>query len=246
MKTKNFIIRNLVPWLRRLDSRCHACGRRIQGGEGALLCPECEQELAPRSGGFCPGCGELYLDKSRPPYLCGNCRISPMPWDGFFFHGPYHGPLGALIRDYKFRSRLGLGVLLGTFLTHAYTRLDPNPRPDLIIPVPLHKSRLVHRGYNQSLEPVRVLARAVSRPLAPGALIRNRHTTPQTRLKANERERNLRGAFTADQKLVRGKTILLIDDIMTTGATLKESAKTLKRAGAVGLDVLVLARTGPA
>jgi len=169
-----------------------------------------------------------------------------MPWDRFFFYGPYRGPLGALIRDYKFKSRLGLGVLLGTFLIRAYTRLNPNQPPGLIVPVPLHKSRLAHRGYNQSLESARALAKAVSRPLAPNALIRNRHTTPQTRLKANERERNLKDAFTADQKLVSGKTILLIDDIMTTGATLKESARTLKRAGAAGMDVLVLARTGPA
>ncbi len=227
-----------------LDSRCHACGRRIQGGGGGLLCPECGQELRSRSGGFCPGCGELYLDESSPPYLCGGCRKSPMPWDGFFFYGPYHGPLGALIREYKFKSRLGLSMLLGTFLVQAYTRHAPHP-PDLIIPIPLHKGRLTHRGYNQSLEPARALARAVSRPLVPKALIRNRPTTPQTRLKARERERNLKGAFTADQKLVRGKTILLIDDIITTGTTLKESARTLKRAGAAGVDVLVLARTGP-
>jgi ComF family protein len=166
-----------------------------------------------------------------------------MPWDSFQFHGPYEGLLGELVRDYKFNGRLGLGRLLSSLLEDLLSHSGLTGA-ELLAPVPLHPRRLAQRGFNQSLELARPLAAKLGARLAPGALTRIRHTVPQTRLTGRRRRANLKGAFEADRELVAGRKVLLLDDIMTTGGTLMECARTLKRARAEEVAVLVLARTG--
>lgn len=146
-----------------------------------------------------------------------------------------------LILGYKFSNRLGLSRLLAEM---AYTTFNKRSSrmPDLIIPVPLHRKRLLWRGFNQSAELSRLLAKRVERPLSHKGLIRTRHTRPQTRLGLTERQENIKAAFAADPSIVSGKTVLLMDDVYTTGSTLRECAKTLNGAGAAGVDVLVLSR----
>jgi ComF family protein len=173
--------------------------------------------------------------------MCGKCRASPPPWDSFAFYGPYHGLLGDLIRDYKFNSRLGLTRLLSSLVI--YTAKEGGLAPEVIAPVPLHRRRLRERGFNQSLELAKPLAAVLDAKLAPGALERSSFTTPQVKLKAAERKHNVKGAFAAHGPSVKGRSVLLVDDIMTTGGTLVECAKILRRAGAARVDVLVLART---
>lgn len=208
----------------------------------ALLCAVCAQELAPRLAGYCPGCGELYDQMDEPLHLCGDCLREPRPWDSFFFHGPYSGLLKGTLLAFKFRQGLGHARLLQALAAKAFSLRGGSGLPDLLIPVPLHPRRLAWRGYNQSLELSRGLASELDRPLCPSALMRIRHTPPQARLDARVRRINLLGAFRADPALVAGRRVLLVDDIMTTGATIEQCALVLKAAGASVVDVLVLAR----
>ena len=114
---------------------------------------------------------------------------------------------------------------------------------DLIIPVPLHWQRLLKRGYNQSQLLARFLAKKINLPLAPSVLVRTKNTPPQVGLSRNQREKNLKKAFLVKKpSLVEGKKLLLIDDVITTGATIEEASRTLKRAGAELVGVLAFAR----
>ncbi|BCS88203.1 hypothetical protein PSDVSF_14450 [Pseudodesulfovibrio sediminis] len=157
------------------------------------------------------------------------------------FHGIYEGLLRELVINYKFTGNIGQSTLLGTMVCETFARAHARI-PDCIVPVPLHTRRLQKRGFNQSLELSRLLSRKINRPLLSHGLHRVRNTPPQTRLGHRERQENIRDAFVADRELIEGKNILLVDDVFTTGATLSECAITLRRAGASGTDVLVLAR----
>ncbi|MGE4554497.1 MAG: ComF family protein [Desulfovibrionaceae bacterium] len=205
------------------------------------LCPACAAALAPRPGGFCPSCGAVVGLPGHAPEPCGECLTEPPPWTGFACHGAYRGLLRELILGFKFAEGLGRVRLLQDLAWAALLRAGL-PAPDLLAPVPLHPRRLRWRGYNQSLELARGLALRLDRPAEPRALVRLRHTVPQSRLSAAERLVNLKGAFEADEGLVRGRAVLLVDDVSTTGSTLRECAEALNAAGAARVDVLVLAR----
>ncbi|EGJ50306.1 ComF family protein [Desulfocurvibacter africanus] len=225
--------------------RCLACyGLRATDSPvcDAVLCAACARELAPRLAGYCPSCGELYAQADDPPHLCAECLRTPKPWDSFFFHGPYAGLLKDILLAFKFRQGLGHARLLQALAAEAFFLRGGSGLPDLLAPVPLHPRRLAWRGYNQSLELARDLAHALDRPLCHSALMRIRHTPPQARLDARTRRINLLGAFRADEAQVEGRRVLLVDDIMTTGATIEQCALVLKAAGASVVDVLVLAR----
>lgn len=140
----------------------------------------------------------------------------------------------------KFQEQVLLGHALGGLLA-AHPRLA-SLRADAVTPVPLHPRRLTTRGYNQALELARPLARALGLPLLPGLLARTRHTPPQTGKAREERVRNLQDAFTAP-KGVEGRRLLLVDDTLTTGATLASAARSLLRAGAAEVSVAVVSRT---
>ncbi len=198
-------------------------------------------------------CGEMEQDALLPPRPCPSCdplsatsgKRPPPPWKRVVFYAQYAGALRACILAYKLEKRLGLGSLLQRLLLEAWAYgadLSRMPSPELIVPVPLHPGRLRTRGFNQSLELARPLARRTGASLSPGALRRIRPTLPQFTLQRHERARNMQGAFAADTSLVRGCRVLLVDDIMTTGATLLECADTLRSAGAKRIDLLVLAR----
>ena len=205
------------------------------------LCPECDQELQPRLGGYCFGCGRLFALAEVEPYLCAECRHKSPVWHGFGFLGPYDGLLRELVLDFKFHARFELRKVLRSLLLRAYAYHFPGLRPDCIVPVPLHTARLRERGFNQSLEIARGLDRVVNARLLPDVLLRVRPTKAQSGLERKERLDNVRGAFQADPGVIRSRHILLIDDVSTTGTTLTECAKALRRAGAGQVDALVLA-----
>ncbi len=206
------------------------------------LCPDCAKALPLRIGGLCPACGAMSGREADPPSLCPECRSAPPPWDELYFHGPYAGALRQLILGYKFNNRFERNRLLRMLGVAAF-EARRGRLPDAVVPVPLHDRRLAWRGFNQSLEIARGLARHVNRPLLTHGLRRTRNTPPQSRFGLRERQANIKGAFAADPDLIRGRRLLLVDDVYTTGATLRECAGTLKRAGCEGVDVLVLART---
>jgi len=248
-----------ADWLSRLTrlgrcllaacDRCQACQGLLPAHTALPLCPSCRDRLAPRLGGFCPRCGAMGENAEATPGLCLDCRRDGRPWDGFAFHGRYEGLLRELVLGFKFHGHLGQGRLLAGFLAAAWRRAaalpgpgSPDGTPDLLVPTPLHPRRLAWRGFNQSLELARLLGREIGAPLAPQALARLRDTVPQSSLPGRERRTNLTDAFAADPAQVAGRRVLLIDDVMTTGATVETAALALRRAGAVRVDVAVAAR----
>ena len=221
-------------------TRCPVCGVVTDNLQDSL-CPACAEEVQPRTGGYCPQCGTMFGDNDDQPTRCPQCRHEPPPWDTLHFHGQYAGKLRDLILSYKFNNGFGRTRLLADMACRAFE--DSTARiPDIIIPVPLHTRRLLWRGFNQSTELARMLGKKLNRPVLANGLIRTRHTLPQTQLGLAERQVNIKGAFATDSDKVKGMVALVVDDVYTTGATLSECARTLKRAGTAGVDVLVLAR----
>jgi len=151
----------------------------------------------------------------------------------------YEFPVDAMLRRFKYAGFLSVADLMGALMA---TRLAGDAAPDLLIPMPLHPARLKERGFNQAVEFGRVLAKNLNIPMNPQACQRIRPTTPQAGLSLDERQKNLRGAFTCSLDL-NGKHVVLIDDVMTTGASLNELARTVRQAGARSIECWVLART---
>ncbi|WP_188797723.1 ComF family protein [Dyella nitratireducens] len=217
----------LLPW------RCLLCGDA--GANGIDLCADCAAEL-PRNTYCCQRCA-LPLSISTP--LCGRCQRKAPPWDAAWAPFRYAWPLDRLETRFKFSRDLAAGRVLATMWRRA-----PRPRelPQLILPVPLHHRRLRERGYNQALEMARPLASVLGIPCRHDILLRMRHTDAQTGLDAVERRRNLRGAFALRNAAILPAHVIVLDDVLTTGATLAECARTLKRAGVERVDVWALAR----
>ena len=226
--------------------RCSLCGAVIRTmedltGDFPGVCGDCSRELVLRTGGYCPGCGRLYAADRDDVYLCSLCRHAPEPWSGIGFFAPYAGLLKTLVTDYKFRARLGTGRVLGRMLQYAFAAHNLR-RPDVIVPVPLFAGRLHERGYNQSLELARYLLPDIGCVLDSASLVRIRSTRAQSGLARTARLANLKGAFAVQGEALREKHVLIVDDVLTTGATLRTCARTLLRGGAARVEVLVLAR----
>ncbi|WP_319471262.1 ComF family protein [uncultured Pseudodesulfovibrio sp.] len=234
------LFKKIARWTGLSEKRCPVCSALMASGTGPV-CPECAESMRPRTGGYCTKCGEMFGSNTDTPTICAACRLDPPQWDTLHFHGRYDGVLRDMILSYKFNGGLGKTRLLSNMAVAALQRSNFRT-PDLIVPVPLHTKRLQWRGFNQSTELARALGRTLHRPVPKTALTRVRHTPPQTRLGLKERQSNIKNAFAADPDKVNGKVILMVDDVYTTGSTLGECTRTLRRAGAAGVDVLVLAR----
>jgi len=224
------------------------CGKGSLPAHATLppLCPDCAHALRPRSGGHCPRCGLLFAQESMPVTPCSACLADPPPWNTLTFCGAYEGTLRHSILRFKFHGALELGPVFGSLLAgRVAARLGSAPcPPQVIIPVPLHPARLAERGYNQTLELARPMAKALNIPLRPHLLLRPVATPHQIGLSRQERQRNLRNAFAAPHpERLAGVHILLADDIMTTGSTIAAAAKVLLQAGAGSVHVAVIART---
>ena len=189
--------------------------------------------------------GPVWLPVPRPPLAsmtapcCGDCQRRPPPLHATHAALRYAAPVDRLLPRFKFHRDLAAGRLLAELMA---ARFAPLPRPDALLPVPLHHGRLRHRGYDQALELARPLAHALALPLLPGALRRVRATRPQSELDAAARARNLRGAFRADESVPLPAHVVLVDDVMTTGATLYAAARALRRAGVKRVEAWVCAR----
>lgn len=177
-------------------------------------------------------------------HLCGRCLVASRQYDSARAYGIYSGTLLVLVHQLKYRGQAGLGAPLGRLLYAAFCRWFSHVAPDLIVPVPLHPRRFRQRGFNQAYQLVRGWP-SVGRPeIARELLVRRRSTPPQTGLGRRDRRKNIRGAFEVEAgKRISGKRILLVDDVMTTGATLNECARVLRVAGAARVDCLTLARS---
>lgn len=204
------------------------------GTPGTLLCPGCHGDL-PRLGTACERCGEPLPVAG----VCGHCLHTPPPFDSTRALFRYAPPVSELVLRFKFQGALHLAELLGGLLAEHLAAAEP--RPELVIPVPLHPTRLAARGYNQALELGRPLARALGLPLAPALCRRVRDTAAQSNLDPDRRRRNVRGAFAVNGPVPA--RVAILDDVITTGATLTELARVLRRAGAHHVEAWALART---
>jgi ComF family protein len=178
-----------------------------------------------------------------PPFSeCPDCRADPPPWDRC--HAPYRydHPLDDLVHELKYEGHLAVARVLGTLLGRSVARHDLHAGIDVLLPVPLHPDKLVERGFNQSIEIARWVAREVGKPVAARVLRRVRATRPQVGLALEQRRANLRGAFAAAAG-VQGVRAAVIDDVMTTGSTVREVAWSLRRAGAARVEIWCVART---
>lgn len=219
-----------LAWL--LPPRCVVCGDR--GMRGCDLCAGCREAL-PWSPRACPRCA-LPLVQSGD---CVDCATTASPLDAVHAAFAYAFPLDVLLPRLKFHADFAAGRVLAGCLAERFAAL---PRPEALLPLPLHRSRLRRRGYDQALELARPLARALGVPLRTDLLQRRRATVAQTRLDADARRRNLQGAFAVRRHARLPAHVVLFDDVMTTGATLHAAAAALRAAGVARVEAWVCAR----
>lgn len=218
-----------------LPLRCLLCG--AAGANGVDLCAACAAEL-PRNPSCCARCA---LPLATPAALCGECQQHAPPWDAAWAPFRYGWPLDRLETRYKFAGDLAAGRALTT-LWQRESALPSSALPQALLPVPLHRGRLRRRGFNQALELAKPLAQAFGLPLYAQALHRQRATQAQSELDAPSRRRNVRGAFAIAPGIRLPDHVAVVDDVMTTGATLAECARVLRRSGVQCVDVWALAR----
>lgn len=210
------------------------------------VCPLCEEALGSSSGALCDGClglfekerisgpactvcGEPFASGAAPAHRCAKCISDEPPFVAARSAFLYEGPVRDAIHSFKYGGRVTLAASLARLICEGTTIPE---RPDLVVPVPLHRERLKSRGYNQSLLLARAVSKNIKAPLDCLRLKKTRHTADQVDLSAKEREANVRGAFEADASIFKDRTVLLIDDVLTTGSTVRECSKALSKAGA--------------
>jgi len=215
-------------------SSCLLCGN--PGLPGLDLCLECKLDL-PFNDRACVCCGNPLGLISDP--LCGQCQSSHPPFDTTHALFCYEGPIPHLIQSLKFRKEFACARLLGTLMTEKLKVIAL--RPQLLIPVPLHPNRYRERGFNQAIEISRHISRNLNIPLAANLCIRQRITPPQTSLDKKQRKTNLRNAFRL-AKPINVRHVAIIDDVVTTGATVTELAKILNKAGVKKTEIWCSAR----
>jgi ComF family protein len=230
------LIETARSWL--LPPACLLCGGK------ALplinLCLPCQQEL-PSLPQHCRRCAQILTSDAHS--TCGSCLADPPPFERTYALYPYDPIIAQFIVKLKFQHALSHARVLGEILAN-HIKTDwyaSQSLPDLIIPTPLHSKRLAERGFNQALEIARPLGQRLKIPVDYQGLTRIRHTSAQSGLTAAKRKQNIDGAFSANPSL-HGKFIALVDDVVTTGATINACAEALKRRGAWRIHIWCCAR----
>jgi len=207
------------------------------------LCEHCRKDL-PILTHFCRYCARELYKTSSEGVACGECLKNPPPMDASFALFLYEDLVKNLILDLKFKHSLVNARLLGELLAQKIQQdwYNKSPLPDVIIPVPLHAKRIKERGFNQSLEIARPIAKRLQIPIENAACQRVKFILAQATLAAKERQVNIKNAFAVTKNL-DSYHVAILDDVMTTGQTIIEMANTLKKAGAKKIDVWCCART---
>lgn len=217
---------------------CLLCG--APGATGLDLCAGCAVDL-PWNRTCCARCALPLEGPALDGALCGACQRRPPPYHRCLAALRYQTPVPSLVGAAKFRGRLNAARLLGQLLAQTLGQ-SGEPLPEVVIPVPLHRTRLAERGYNQALEIAWVVARELALRVDSGCCERRVATLPQAGLDEGSRRRNIRGAFAVPSRLGWGH-VAILDDVVTTGCTVEELARELRRAGVRHVDVWAVART---
>jgi ComF family protein len=241
MMSKSLVMPHLKSLLEYvLPACCLLCG---QASPQRLLCPGCDNDL-PRIGDCCGQCA--LPGGYGAARLCADCLRHQPAWDQAIAALVYEYPVDHLVRHFKFHKDMCCGQLLADELARAVAlkfgqaEFIPEQKPDLLVPVPLHFLRRCRRGFNQAEVIATELQRVCGIPIQHKLLQRIAHTPAQSGLDRQARQKNLRDAFRCAP--LQGTHVALVDDVLTTGATLQECARVLKRAGASRVSVWVAAR----
>jgi ComF family protein len=241
---------NPFAWLWRgaahlvLPPCCHVCDAAIADAN-TFFCPACEVALLGDTAPTCLRCAATIGPHLAPAVDCSLCRMTRLAFTGVCRLGPYEGALRDAVVRLKHRTSESLAEILGRCLAPRVDAAWPGEAIAAIVPIPLFWWRRWQRGYNQSGAIAQGLADVLRVPCRPGLLRRVRNTPSQAKLSPSARQTNLHQAFASrlDAPLT-GRTILLVDDVLTSGATCHEAARTLRAAGAGSVRVAVLARAG--
>ncbi len=216
---------------------------------GPFLCAACIDDFRAAQSPLCPQCGKLFIGRQGEDHICGECLKQPKKFRKARFAGVYEGSLLSLIHQYKYRGRVELARPLGALLCHVYMCHWKKETVDWVVPVPLHARKLRKRGFNQAHLLLKAWDGYFSHQkggathIGDDILQRIRWTAPQTGLGQRERRHNIKGAFRLiSPERVQNRSVLLVDDVYTTGATVTECTRVLIDGGAKRVDVVTLAR----
>ena len=233
-------------WLQALADlifppQCLGCGTALPASIPPIFCPQCLAQLPWITAPLCTCCGTPF--RAGTSHICGACLAQPPAYSLARSLFRYEDPLRSAILALKFQGDLTLLPSLASLCQQAelYAHIG---EPDWIVPVPLHPSRLRERGFNQALHLARACFPQWRQRIAPLLLHRVLHTAPQSSLDGSARRRNLQGAFSLGQgQQCRGKKLLLVDDVLTTGTTGLACSRVLRQGGAAQVEVFTLARS---
>jgi ComF family protein len=222
---------------------CHACGSFVSEGGSLRLCAPCMEKIRPVRAPLCTLCGMPFARAGGIDHLCSPCATSRRYFSGARSATFFEGPVKELIHRFKYGKKFYLSRPLGLLTAQPFGDSVPWRSADIIVPVPLHHRRLRQRGFNQAQLISCQLVKQWRVPLSINNLRRIRWTEPQIGLSAADREENVKNAFSvADPSKFKDKSIILVDDVYTTGSTVKECARTLKNKGAGPVWVITVAR----
>ncbi len=224
-------------------SFCKICKTLLASPQERVLCESCLDRIKPHRSSFCLCCGRFFEGVGEP-HLCSSCLEKPPSFSVHRSCGRYRGELKDAILLFKYRRYKTLGSNLARFVFESLKKEEEVWwGTDIIVPVPLHRRRKWERGFNQTEVLAKELSRLTEFPLEADVLKKVRNIPPQTSLEPDERAKNVADAYlAANEERIQGKIILLVDDVFTTGSTLRECASVLKRAGAKEVRAITLAQ----
>lgn len=232
----NAVYRGAINSLFPLDFTCNVCGKEMINPSKSGLCPDCEKNLRYNDGDICLVCGRPHSSETD---YCLECQNNERVFE--FSRSPliYDGIAKDLIWKFKFFNARYLAKYFCQLMADTYNKFPY--KTDVVVSVPISKSRLITRGYNQSELLAKGLSNMLGLDFQPDGLVKIKDTPDQVGLTKAERMENLDKAFVANKEIVKGKNVLLIDDVLTTGSTANECAKSLLKVGATNVQVLVIA-----
>jgi ComF family protein len=241
------LIRKLAAGLDSIifPRKCAVCKGPVSDDAVFEVCATCMTKFVQKPAHSCAVCAEPIDGEVADAGIskCGRCRTKAPQFDATFYGLRYEGTARELIHRFKFNRAFRLAATVSSPLCAELFSQPSAREADVIAPVPLHWRRNYERGFNQSYLIALEIGRALSKPVDANLLARRRHTKPQYALTAAERNDNIKGAFAVRRpETLEGKIVVLVDDIVTTGSTVSEAAKTLKKAGAKKVIVAAAAR----